>query len=253
MNSTLKTLTLIASGSMAAMVLATAPKANAVVLTLMQTESIPFTTTNWNTNSPPPSPLEFDLFDPSLGELLSVEIKATARAQGFYNVENDSTTATTQYGTAVFGGNDEVGALVGVTGPASVVLQPNPVDNVGGGTLAVSDGTAGSGPDFFGFIIDPANAIDQQIITLTDAASLLAYSGLGTFSFNAQSASDITVSVSGGNPQASNQVDSDVQIMVTYTYEQDNNPQPVPEPGTIVGLLGVGAAGLVSRRRNHSK
>jgi hypothetical protein len=164
----------------------TDPRISTAPQTLVRTASLPLSDTDFNQT------LTIPKFDPALGTLTSVQIQSQVTIQSRVRAENLGPTVQT-------GVTASVHATVTLSGPGipSGSLDPNLSIDVGPATLQPNDGsnpttTVGgvvivlpdfSGPDTQDFGTKTNSSI--MTTTLTDAASLAAYTGTGNVSLTA--------------------------------------------------------------------
>ncbi|ACB52826.1 hypothetical protein cce_3478 [Crocosphaera subtropica ATCC 51142] len=228
MNSALKALTTLASSSVVAMALAS--ESNAATMVQMFDYDIPETAT------PFPEPFDFTLpgFDSALGMLTGITIQTTVNSTGIVSIFN--ATGTNQ---------DFINATSAVT---LTVTAPTTTINTTATAIEPS-GTVIPGQNDF-----PGQMGTQVSNTIIEPGDFGAYiGGMLNLSFMANA---LAGSYSGTAPSGvffggSANVGGNVAIIYTYEVEDNvpGNPPRTPEPGTIAGLLAIGATGLASRRR----
>ncbi|ACK66508.1 protein of unknown function DUF1555 [Rippkaea orientalis PCC 8801] len=169
--------------------------------------------------------------------LLSIEVMVTSNIQGTYTLRRTGTSNIT-YGQTI----DLVGASLIVDGPnSSIILNTVPTQNIGTGRLTATNPLLSlniSGTDTHSGFIDPS------FFSL--------YTGTGNVTFNAEASSNLAVSKLGNPFEETANILADASLQITYTYQDSPPGSPaseIPEPSTLLGLLAVGAAGVVSRRR----
>lgn len=233
-----KALTVVAAGSLLAMGLTTRASAmtfntpvqeiNVVFDSLDETETI-----------------EFDGFDATLGTLthfgIAIEFDATLNSTVFNATPNDASvgdptpvTATTTI-TAVVSGDTGVGVSDTLTTPGFTGIVPSSLGS-GEPTIVRSASTTDQRAEekFF----DPPTDLSGLIGGVNSVEVLLSAIG--------DQGGSVPPGVFTGNNGT-----ADVTVSVFYSYTVPDS-ESVPEPGTILGLLAVGTAGLVSRRRKNS-
>ena len=156
-------------------------------------------------------------FDPSLGTLQSVEIDLTGTVTSKITVQdlNDSSTQTTAE-TLQSGLTGDVK----VQGPGAAALDASVQGNEPDVTL-----NAGESHTF-----DPLQASNTASVTLTDAASLAAFTGQsgapGTVSFGVSGKAQVNSDGGGGNLESAIRSTISGQVKVIYTYKPSNTLTP---------------------------
>ena len=187
-----------------------------------QTVSIGETLTNF-TNEPL-SP-NVNLFDPSLGTLLSVSESHSATIQGNITSQNLSPSSPTVITAALSGSYQIDGLNQPISQPTKTIsTQPMPA------------GVFGSGTDTVTF--PPIAITDSSTTTFTDAASLAFFTSSSdrstvTVTMNATGAA--SASAPNGNLLTTTETSAMAAVTVTYTYLP-----PAPACPTVVGLGRIG-------------
>lgn len=174
--------------------------------------------------------LQLNQFDPSLGTLDKVILTLDAGQSADVTIENDSTTSGVNVTVTLNG-------TVTGTAPNSLVAISSIIGNKTSGSLAATDGTPGSGPDYedLGTISDTTQATDE--IT----SNFSPYIGTGTFT--------VTIDgVGGWSFSGTNDATLKVSDFVGYGDASVTYEYTVPEPATM-GLMGLGGLGMLLRRR----
>ena len=185
--------------------------------------------------SPGSTTVNLSQFDPSLGTLISVELFLSGTEQADVTAENDG----------VSGGSMSAnlsGSLQG-KGPGAIAPIVTLLMSTSGGPVSVAgtDGTPGSGPDFHDF----GTLSDSQSDSTSTTSNLPTYTGLGTVAFQISGSGGFSVSgVSDSTIHVTN-FGASGEASVVYTYT------PVPEPASIV-LAAVGLLGIAALRRRRS-
>jgi len=191
--------------------------------------SVPLAETDWA------SSVSITKFDPALGTLNSIEIELQAHMEGTAKFEHrggSAATVTTYLSADLLVQRPDLSDLVGAWPTATTV------DNVSGFDGTVDFGGT-SGVTHAGLSADLTNS------TLTSSAADLAlFTGTGNIELPVVATAGSAATGSGNMLfDFTNLASADVKV--TYNYA------PVPEPSTLVGLVGMGLAGLalVWRRR----
>lgn len=180
----------------------------------------------------------FDFFDNLNGTRLleSVQVTVLARSTGMAQVENVNATATTITATL-----STVIEVVGLAGNRLVGSLPEITRTE---LLAGFDGTvdyAGeSGIEFLNLLTS-----DTDSILLTDAASLLAYTGVGTTSVNFNATAN-SIIIGGGNISSFFDTFASGDVTIVYTYSDVATAVSAPAH---IALMGLGVLGLAGMRR----
>jgi hypothetical protein len=175
---------------------------------------------------------ELPQFDPSLGQLTSVEIINTGSITSDISAENTSNTSPTTISGTVSG-------VLSLTG-TGFQLDTNLANNAGTFNATVFDGSldfsGSSGKDF-----GPKTASGSKSITLTGDA-MQAYIGTGTVQVT-ESTTATSSATGGGNVLVGVQSNGQAGVEVVYTYIPSNSLKPgnyivrqlAEPPGTIDG------------------
>jgi hypothetical protein len=201
----------------------------ALVTLPAQTASLGSTLTNF-TNVPLSPAL--NLFDSSLGTLVSVTVGQSANIQSLITSQNLSTTSATVI-TASLTGSYQIDGLNQpiVQPPQTISSQPTPA------------GTFGSGSDTITF--PPLQLNGSSSTTFTDAASLAFFTaspGRTTITPTMTATASGSASAPNGNLSTTTQTSASASMLtVSFTYMPSTptpTPTPCPTPGTI-GRIGV--------------
>jgi len=184
-----------------------------------QAVSIGSTTTNF-ANEPLSPPL--NLFDPSLGTLLSVTVGHTATIQSNVTSQNLSPSSATVI-TATFSGSYQIDGLnQPISQPTKTLTsQPMPAGPFGSGTDTVT--------------FPPLLLTDSSTTTFTDPASLAFFtssSGRSTTTLTMNATAVATASAPNGNLLTTAQSSASAAVNVTYTY--------LPVCPTVAGIGRIG-------------
>jgi len=172
---------------------------------------------------------DVNLFNPSLGTLLSVTVSHTATITSNITSQNLSPSSSTVI-TAALAGSYQID---GLNQPIS-----QPTKTVSSQPMAA--GVFGSGTDTVTF--PPIVITDASTTTFTDAGSLAFFTSssdrsLDTLTMNATAAA--SASAPNGNLLTTTQTDASSAVTVTYTYLPPT-PPPTPCPTVVsVGRIGV--------------
>jgi hypothetical protein len=171
-------------------------------------------------------------------KLLSIFVEVSSDASGTYILTSNRTNGDIRYGTK----NDDVGALVQVSGPSnSIFLDPTPIQNIGSGTLTPRQSIS----------IDISGSDTKS--AFVDSSFFNLFTGSGNVMFNASAFSNIDVNIIGSKSSQSFNLQADARLKVVYTYEDAPPPHTeIPESGTLAGLLAFGSLGLAANRRRAS-
>ena len=222
-------------------ILGTASAAQAAIVTT-PTQTITFgqLPTDWDQSG------TFQLFNTSLGTLLSISLSANFAENSTVTVSNAPNASKTSTGSArtesilqlssdVSGITDAIQSVLGGGSPDTLDLLGTKISYT-----KLAAGASASGPS--------NGSIASGIVIDTDATDLAAFEAVGPLLATIfASTNTLTVlSNTGGNASASQVTSAGGRFTVAYTYQQ-----PVPEPGSVM-LVGVGllGAGFV-RRRNR--
>jgi len=172
----------------------------------------------------------FPKFNPALGTLTGVDLAVTGNSYGGSNIATN---------TSEFAGEGtvNVGTDIHVSGPGSLVVLSTPIETATGTALA-----GGGQISVFG-----TNSTDTEYADLPNIhhSDLSGYIGAGNVTYSFTSDTDTsTALLFSPNSTSSSPTTFEFIPVVTYTY----TPAPVPEPASL-GLLGVGALGLLAKRR----
>ncbi len=213
--------------------------AQAVVITT-PTQTITFgqLSTDWDQSG------TFQLFNTSLGTLLSVSLSARFAETSTVTVSNNPTATKVSTGSArtksILQLSSDVSGITDAIQSALGSGSPDTLDLLGGKFLynKLAAGASASGPS--------NGSIASGIVLDTDPADIAAFEAAGpVFATIFASTNTLTVlSNTGGNASANQVTSAGGNFTVAYTYRQ-----AVPEPGSAV-LVGIGllGAGFVRRR-----
>jgi hypothetical protein len=210
-------------------------------LLILAAIAIPATSMSAATYTPPAANWSFALspgsttaslpqFNPALGTLTSVEISIDALIQASITGENDSATAGNM--TANLSGNATAAGPSGLSATAAINASSGPV------SLAATDGTSGSGPDFHDFGAVSGSDSDTDLIS----SSLSPYIGAGSVSYNINGSGGFSLSGVSNSTLTIDDFGANGTIEVTYTYT------PVPEPASLA-MMASGVAMLIGLAR----
>ncbi len=232
MNSTLKTLTVIASGSVAALALSSSASA----ITLVQTQTFQFDPdgeggvleipTLWGRTA------EVNQYAP--GGLVRVEVELSGTATSSLTAEATSTADAFILNPSTLGAN--------ISTSSTLIPQLNvdvlPVGGIPNLPFQIAGGTTEE-------ITDVSGADeDLQIFT----TGLGVFEGGGVFNIDLLAIGSSTLTTGGGNLDTSQTTVAGAELIVRY-FVEDEVVESVPEPGMLLGLATVAGAGFMSRRR----
>ena len=201
--------------------------------TLTKSASLPSDLTNYDKT------VSLPRFDPALGALTAVEVTFSGSITSSIQTENLSGTSTATIGATATGVLNAEGPGVHLSIPLSIIS--------GSFDAATYDGAMDfdgpSGHDF-----GPLTASGSQSTTLTDAATLAAFTGTGTVD-TAVSASARASSEGGGSLATNATTTATAGVTVTYHYTPSNALAPgrytVVKAGTTAAIgvtLGTGGS-----------
>jgi hypothetical protein len=171
---------------------------------------------------------DIPLFDPLLGNLLSVEIDFDATFEGDFTFENQS-----QQDGTISGSATAQFTLVGPGGLGTLVAL-NPSILFAPPTIPTSTVMAGETVQYMGL-----NDTDMGTFSSNAAGVLAAFSGVGPVAFTG-SATQTSAPILNFSPNRfTSSVRGEGNIQVTYTYET-GPPNEVPEPATWAFMTGGG-------------
>lgn len=177
------------------------------------------------------------LFDPALGTLTKVTLTVDSTASaGSIAWDNEA-----QVSTDITLG---IGATVTVSAQSLLTAVPVPLQT--GSALGV-DADNDAAADFIGtdaFSVIGGTGMDTDMDMSTAPATLLAFTGLGTFDAELMSGVETFLSTSGGFGPI-DPIPGETSGLITVTYEYN----PVPEPATAAMLVCFGGLTLLRRRR----
>ncbi|MGK7938831.1 MAG: choice-of-anchor E domain-containing protein [Crocosphaera sp.] len=213
-----------------------------------QTQNLEATLTPFGSIGDEPNidPFIFPLYNPANfdgRELHRVIITCSA------NATTDLTFSTTT--EAEVGGS--AGATIGCfpDNTPGIFLNPNPVASFG--AVPVGLGLPGA------IIVDDTNTpltladlsgFDEDMLTFEKGEDGFdGFTGDGNFLVNLVGNGSSSIDTAGGNVNTDQVTVADIQFTIEYFAKVEEEGEPIPEPATILGLLAVGGAGLMSRRR----
>jgi hypothetical protein len=201
-------------------------------VTPTQTISFGPATTNWSTT------LNFAKFDTSLGVLQAINISLNGTVLGSVQFENLGSANTV---------NTSLAATISLSNGVSPIVVTLPSASFTDSATAFDGIIDFDGPS--GSTRNGVTSTDSATATLTGPANFALFSGLGNIPLTLAAVANSAGSGGGSlvtlfNTQASG------SASLFYTYAA-NNPGPVPEPG-MIGLLGLGLAGLAAARRRKA-
>ena len=204
---------------------------SAQAATISFSDTIPFTTTDWDTASPPPAPLSLQQFDPSLGILNSITWEYT----GQFNTQLSAESLDAEPATVTVGVNGEMN-FGGPINATICCIAAQTTQNLSAFDGAIDfGGTSGFGPIA---VSDSGNG------SVTILGGFAPFVGLGSYLIDV-SADGTTVGSGSANLVTLIQTEAGATVRVTYDY----TVQDVPEPGSMA-LVGLALAGLgLARRR----
>jgi len=229
---------------------------NPIVTTPDQVHGINPTVPNWSPSTPSllgQNPLVFDKFDPSLGQLQSVNVKVTyttteSVSMNFttaatITLRSASTQAPNQGTTIMVNGPDPNVNLATISAPVFTYTKtyggpgqtlPQSFSNdptkfqPGSPFFLTPDGQPGNTNSIFN---------TNQNLSITDPNMLALFTGTGTFGLPVFANGGTSFSTSSGNGSGRIVTLASVSVALSYTYV-------VPEPSS-VALLGLGGVGIV--------
>lgn len=235
MNSALKTLTLLASGSVAAL----AVSSSASAITLVQTQTFLFDDDGSGSIEEIPTLWQrsatVDQYAP--GSLVRVEVELSGIATS--SLVSEATTSAPAFllNPSTLGANISTSSTLIPTLNVDVL----PVGGIPNLPLQIPGNTTEE-------ITDIAGADnDLQIFT----SGLGIFEGAGTFDIDLLAIGSSTLTTGGGNIQNTQSTVAGAELIVRY-FVEDEPPMPpesVPEPGMLLGLATIAGAGFISRRR----
>jgi hypothetical protein len=188
------------------------------------TTPIASTLTDWN------GTLSFQQFNPSLGTLTSVELDLSSTLTTTLTVTNNSPTSSSY-------GNAKTDMYVSVKGPLNDAPQLEVLSQ--GFTYGTLLNQLGAGDSVVSGLLTKSGT-SSNIYTLSSVLS--AFTGTGSISLPASTATYTDIAVTGGNTFSSQVTNANLTGTVTYTYT------PVPLPSALL-LLGPGLLSLVGIKR----
>jgi len=208
--------------------------------------TIPLTTANWDTATPPPDPMNLPKWDPvaiagtPLAVLTGIEILLRAQGEFEYKIENTDTTSGST-------GTNELVVDVAFTLPCGACSTQ----------IAVSSGTLNINLTSFDGSIDFGGTSGVDFGTIAGNTSQLLninsanwgfYTGLGDFLIDVAATSDSLRDISGGDLLEQTTWRAGSSAAVKYTWRLNE----APVPGSLA-LLGLGALLLTGLRRKAAK
>lgn len=203
--------------------------------------------------------LPFFFFDTTVGTLNSIEFSSSYSyvSTGTITARETSSGAVSTDSAAQFSSDD-----AGVTGVLNSVVNTIPTATVGGNTLApVAYNLTGTSTGYD--IVAGMTAVfgstgngSVGTVTVTDAASLAAFSRVGTFSYNPliTTRTGANVQQTSGSTSISQNAVLNGRLTIVYnvTPLTTDGPGAVPEPTTWAMMLGgFGLVGASLRRRRQ--
>jgi hypothetical protein len=220
---------------------------NEIVTTPLQTRTIQPTTPNWGPTTPSlqgQNPMVFDKFDPSLGQLQSVNVSVTFTVTNLVSM-NFVTPATITLRTGTNGQGTSIGldepdgrALLrdsapiftytrASSGPATFSNDTTKVA-VGSRFFLTPDGESGNLASAF---------VGNKQVTVSDPSQLALFTGTGTFGLPVTANARNQITTTSGNGGGSIITFVGMQVSLSYNYV-------VPEPSS-AALLGLGGGGIL--------
>ena len=203
--------------------------------------TIPFTTPDWDTGSPPPNPMLLPQFNDGLpgvssgATLTAITIDWEGGANLQYQIENIDVSATSS-------GSNELLVDLGISAPAAYSDSVNLTSGVIGINLATFDGSI----DFMGPSgQDTGTLMDSGMGSfMIGAGDFGAYTGGGNFELNGAADGDSDRQITGGELLEGTTWRAGLAASVTYEFEEQAVPVPAP-----IALLSLGLVGLAAVRR----
>jgi hypothetical protein len=229
---------------------------NPIVTTPLQSQSIAPTIPNWGPTTPSlqgKDPLVFSQFDPSLGQLQSVNVTMSYNTSEVVNM--NFVTASTITLRSASAATPNQGAMVVLNGPipnTNLITASAPVFS-----YTKTYGSPGQAlPQAFSndptkvqpgspFFLTPdgqpnnltSTFSGSQSVTISDANQLALFTGTGTVGLPVFAAAGSSFTTTSGNGSGSIITRAGVTVTLSYTYV-------VPEPSS-VALLGLGGGGIL--------
>jgi hypothetical protein len=203
--------------------------------TITKTITIPTTPTNFSLGG------LINQFDPSLGNLQSVQIANAGSITSTIAVENTSTSSPSSITATVSG-------QLQLVGPNAIGMNTNLSQNAGNFSATTYDGQLDFGGSS-GMNFGPKTANGQQSVTLT-GVQMAPFIGTGSVQFT-ENATATSTANGGGNLVASITSTGTAAITVTYNYLLDTSIKPgnytVVQPANPPGYIGgkMSSNGLV--------